>query len=120
MQTGPWSSRFTALQLAISTVALTAFLGAAWLLAAGHFPRMTAHCWVAYLVVTAIWLTRRMARALAAVLEEQDTGGLDGFAAAGRVVEAALLPLYCAALLLAVAVVVGDVGEKPHGTFLQK
>lgn len=120
MQDGVWSSRFTIFQLIVATVVLVAFFAAAWFLAAGDLSRLTGYCWWTYLIVTGFWVTRRIARALATALEMQGRDELNGLAAVGRLFEATLLPLYCGASLFAIAVVAGDVGESPGGTFLTK
>jgi MYXO-CTERM domain-containing protein len=100
-----WAARFTALQLAVSSAALMAFFGAAWLAAAGDLVGMMDYCWIAYLIVTGLWVTRRVASAVALALESarQGAGGSAG------VFERTMLPLYCAVALLTVAVVLDTV-----------
>lgn len=120
MQTGPWWSRFTALQLAISTVALAAVVVGIWVSAAGDLQLVAVRCSIAYLVVMAAWPTRRVARALAAHLKARSSGKTDEFGHTGRVFEATILPIYCAGVLLALAVVTIDVFEAQPGMSLRE
>lgn len=115
MPDGSWANRFTALQLAVSSAALIAFFGAAWLASASDLVRMMDYCWIAYLAMTGLWLTRRVASAVAGALEAraQGEGGLSAQ------LEAMVLPLYCVAALLAVAVVLDAVSAASDDTFRQ-
>jgi hypothetical protein len=116
MENGPWWSRFTALQLAIATAALVVVVAAIWV-SAPDLTTTDARCTIAYLAVMGLWATRRVAGALAAALEEQTSGQFVG-SLLGRVIEATLLPLYCASVLLMVGLVVLNVTEAWRGMFL--
>jgi hypothetical protein len=101
MAANSWAGRFTVLQLAVSSAAMIAFFGAAWVAAAGDFVRMMDYCWVAYLAATGLWVTRRVASTVALALEARARG--EG--ALSAYLETMVLPLYCAVVLLTVAIV---------------
>jgi hypothetical protein len=116
----PWWGRFTLIQLATASVILVAVLSAVWISASGYLPLMSARCAIGYLVVIGAWTTRRVAAATAVVLEERNAGVVDVPYAVGRIAEAAMLPLYCAGVLLLVAIIVGNPPEIRLGSVLQE
>jgi hypothetical protein len=100
IQERPFERRFTALQLLAATLILGTVLIAAWLWTSDRPVRLVFWVLNAYVLFTAIWLPKRVVGALAVELN----AGLDGEAnrtgAFSRILEAALLPIYCAALAL--------------------
>lgn len=114
----PWWGRFSILQLVIATVAIFGLLVALWLLAPGDLPLFISRCLIGYQVFMGLWTTRRVARSLAASLEHREAADASGLSAFARAFEAALLPLYCAAVPLVVAIVTLSASEPGTGPFL--
>ncbi len=99
--TRPWWAQPSALQIVIATIVLLAGFAAAW----SFYESLARLCEVftdVFHFVASLWVTRRVARALGAALEEAgpEPSGRAVAAAAG---EAVVLPAYCALVVLLAA-----------------